>query len=147
MSTTVLRRQPETSRGWRSTKLLDANAELGVATVKVDLAEVTEAEARVRAAASLAANALMGQVFAERLLGLDIIPTGSNLQVAIPDRTTVIVRVSLASELPRLLAALWSNRRSGPLVTSGARNGPSIHLDNTRVGPEVGGEHDLRFDT
>jgi hypothetical protein len=44
------------------------------------------------------------------MLQPDRMPTGSNLQAAIPDRTTVIVRVSLATELPRLLAALRSNR-------------------------------------
>jgi hypothetical protein len=81
-----------------------------VATVRVDLAELTEATAQVMAAASVAANALMGQVFAERLLGWDISPTKSNLDGAIPDENPVIVRAFLATEVPRLLAALRSNR-------------------------------------
>jgi hypothetical protein len=75
MSTTVLPRQPGTGRGLRSiTELLDVNAEVGVATVKVDLADVTEATVEVGTAARFAANALMGQLLAERLLGLDISP-------------------------------------------------------------------------
>jgi hypothetical protein len=41
---------------------------------------------------------------------LDIRLTKRNLDVAIPSRTPVIVRVSLATELPHLLAALRSNR-------------------------------------
>jgi hypothetical protein len=76
MSTTVLRRRPGTSRGLRSTtQLLDVNAELGVATVKVDLDEVIDATAQVGTAVSLPANALIGKVFAGRLLGWDISPT------------------------------------------------------------------------
>jgi hypothetical protein len=95
-----------------TTQLLDVNAELGVATVKVDLGEVTDATVQVGAAASLAANALIGQVFAERLLGWDISPTTSNLDVIISGRISAIVRVSLATELPRLVAALRSNEVS-----------------------------------
>ena len=107
MSTTVLPRPPGTGRGLRSaTELLDVNAELGVATVKVDLANVTE----VVTAARFAANALIGQLLAERLLGLDISPIENNLDVAISSRISVIVRVSLATELPHLFAALRSNR-------------------------------------
>jgi hypothetical protein len=110
MSTTVLPRRPGTGRGLRSTtQLLDVNAELGVATAKVDLAHVTEATTEVVTAATLAANTLMGQLFAERLLGLDIRLTKRNLNVAIPGRTPVIVRVSLAIELPHLLAAVRLN--------------------------------------
>jgi hypothetical protein len=41
---------------------------------------------------------------------LDISPRKSELDVATSGRTSVIVRVSLATELPRLLAALRSNR-------------------------------------
>jgi hypothetical protein len=52
----------------------------------------------------------MGQLLAERLLGLDISPRKSEVDVATSGRTSVIVRVSLATELPRLLAALRSNR-------------------------------------
>jgi hypothetical protein len=89
---------------------LDVNAEVGVATVKVDLADVTEATVEVATAARFAANALMGQFLAERLLGLDISPRKSEVDVATSGRTSVIVRVSLATELPRLLAALRSNR-------------------------------------
>ena len=77
-----------------------------VATVKVDLANVTE----VVTAARFAANALIGQLLAERLLGLDISPIENNLDVAISSRISVIVRVSLATELPHLFAALRSNR-------------------------------------
>ena len=107
----MLRRWPGTGRGLRSiTELLDVNAEVGVATVKVDLADVTEATVEVVTAARFAANALMGQLLAERLLGLDISPRKSELDVATSGRTSVIVRVSLATELPRLLAALRSNR-------------------------------------
>jgi hypothetical protein len=89
-----------------TTELLDVNAKLGVATVKVDLTDITE----VMAAARFAANALIGQLLAERLLGLDICPIESNLDVAISGRVSVIVRVSLATELPHLFAALRSNR-------------------------------------
>ena len=107
----MLPRWPGTGRGLRSiTELLDVNAEVGVATVKVDLADVTEATVEVVTAARFAANALMGQLLAERLLGLDISPRKSELDVATSGRTSVIVRVSLATELPRLLAALRSNR-------------------------------------
>jgi hypothetical protein len=107
MNTTVLPRRPGTGRGLRSTtELLDVNAKLGVATVKVDLTDITE----VMAAARFAANALIGQLLAERLLGLDICPIESNLDVAISGRVSVIVRVSLATELPHLFAALRSNR-------------------------------------
>jgi len=80
-----------------------------VATVKVDLGDVTDATTEVVTAATLAANTL-GQLFAERLLGLDIRPTKRNLDVAISGRTSVIVGVSLATELPHLFAALRSNR-------------------------------------
>jgi hypothetical protein len=89
--------------------LLNVNAELGTATVRVDLGEVTEATAPVVTAAKFAVNALMGQVFAERLLGLDITPTRSYVDVAIPRRNPVMVHVSLATEPRRLLAALRSN--------------------------------------
>jgi hypothetical protein len=69
VSTTVLPQRPGTGRGLRSTtQLLDVNAELGVATVKVDLGEVTDATVHVGVGASLGANALIGLVFAERLL-------------------------------------------------------------------------------
>jgi hypothetical protein len=92
MSTTVLRRRPGTSRGLRSTtQLLDVNAELGVATVKVDLDEVIDATAQVGTAVSLPANALIGKVFAGRLLGWDISPTKSKLDVAIPDPNPVLI--------------------------------------------------------
>jgi len=88
---------------------LDVNAELGTATVRVDLSEVTEPTVPVVSAASLAVNALMGQVLAERLLGLDIYLTNSYLDVAIPDRNPVTVHVSLATEPRRLLKTLRSN--------------------------------------
>jgi hypothetical protein len=69
MSTTMLRQRPGTGGGLRSAvQLLDVNAELGTATVRVDLGEVTEATAPVVTAARLAVNALLGQAFAERLL-------------------------------------------------------------------------------
>ena len=75
MSTNVLRRPAGAGRGLRSaTQLLEVNAELGTATVRVDLGELTDATVQVVTAARLALNALMGQVFAERLLGLDISP-------------------------------------------------------------------------
>jgi len=110
MSTTVSRPPARTGRGSRSaTQLLDVNAQLGTATVRVDLSEVTEATVPVVRAAGLAVNALMGQVLAERLLGLDIGPTNSYLDVAIPDRNPVMVHVSLATEPRRLLKALRSN--------------------------------------
>jgi hypothetical protein len=89
---------------------LEVNAELGTATVKVDLGEVTEATVQVVTAARLAVNALLGQVFAERLLGLDIGPTKSYLDVAIPVRNPLMVHVSLATEPRRLLEALRSNK-------------------------------------
>jgi hypothetical protein len=54
-------------------------------------------------------NALLGRVFAERLLGWDISHTKSYLDVAIPDQNPVIVRVFLATEPRRLLEALRSN--------------------------------------
>jgi hypothetical protein len=112
MSMSVLRR-PGTGRGLRSTtQLLDINAELGVATAKVDLGEVSDATVQVGAAASLAANALIGRVFAERLLGWDITPTRTNLDVAIRDQNPVVVRVSLDTEPSRVLAALRSNQPS-----------------------------------
>jgi hypothetical protein len=110
MTSTVLRLPAGTGRGSRSvTQLLDVNPELGTATVRVDLSGVTEATARVVSAARLAMNALMGQVLAERLLGLDIGPTNSYLDVAIPDRNPVMVYISLATEPRRLLKALRSN--------------------------------------
>ena len=109
MTTTVLRLPARTGRDSRSaTQLLDVNPELGTATVRVDLSGVTEATAPVVSAARLAMNALMGQVLAERLLGLDIGPTNSYLDVAIPDRNPVMVHVSLATEPRRLLKALRS---------------------------------------
>jgi hypothetical protein len=110
MSTTMLRPPARTGRSSRSgAQLLDVNAELGTATVRVDLSEVTEPTVPVVSAASLAVNALMGQVLAERLLGLDIYLTNSYLDVAIPDRNPVIVHVSLATEPRRLLKTLRSN--------------------------------------
>jgi hypothetical protein len=110
MSTTVLRQRPGTGGGLRSAvRLLDVNAELGTATVRVDLDEVTEATAPVVTAGRFAVNALLGQVFAERLLGLDISLTKSYLDVAIPRRNRVLVHVSLATEPRRLLEALRSN--------------------------------------
>jgi hypothetical protein len=73
MRTTVFRQQPGTGGGLRSAaQLLDISVELGTATVRVDLGEITEATAPVVTTAGLAVNALSGQVFAERLLGLDI---------------------------------------------------------------------------
>ena len=51
----------------------------------------------------------MGQVLAEHLLGLDIGPINSYLDVPIPDRNPFIVHVSLATEPRRLLKALRSN--------------------------------------
>jgi hypothetical protein len=133
--------------------VLDVNAELGTATVRVDLSEVTEATAPVVTAARLAVSALIGQVFAERLLGLDISPTRSYLEeVAIPDRNPVTVHVSFAGEPGRLLEAVrpteWPVSRSmwrcltatslsghggewsGLFVSGGPRSGPSIHLDD-----------------
>ena len=111
MSTNVLRRPGGTGRGLRSaTQLLEVNAELGTATVRVDLGEVTEATVQVVTAARLAVNALIGQVFAERLLGLDISPTKSYLDVAMPSRSPLMVHVSLATEPRRLLEALRSNK-------------------------------------
>jgi hypothetical protein len=89
---------------------MDINAKLGTATVKADLTGVTEATVPVVTAARLAVNALLGQVFAERLIGLDVSPTKSYLDVAIPDRNPVIVHVSLATEPRRLLEALRSNQ-------------------------------------
>jgi hypothetical protein len=88
---------------------LDVDAELGTATVIVDLSDVTEATFPVVSTARLAVNALMGQVLAERLLGLDIGPANSYLDVAIPDRNPVIVQVSLATGPRRLLKALRYN--------------------------------------
>ena len=152
MSTTALRRPVRTGRRLKSaTKLLDVNAELRTATVEVDLSEVTEATAPVVAASRLAVNSLMGQIFAERLLGLDVSPARSYLDVAIPDRNPVVVYVSLATEPQRLLKALRSNgvgtlevdvlvlddglaewaggEWSGPSVSGGPRNGPSTRLD------------------
>jgi hypothetical protein len=110
MSTTVLRLPAWSGRGSRSaTQLLDVNAELSTTTVSVDLSEVTEATVPVVRAARLAVNALMGQVFAERLIGLDIDLTNSYLDGASPDRNPVMVHVSLATEPRRLLEALRSN--------------------------------------
>jgi hypothetical protein len=110
MSTTVLRQRPGIGGGLRSAvQLLDVNAELGTATVRVDLGEVMEATSPVVTAAGLAVNALLGQVFAERLTGLDISLTKSYLDVASPRRNRVLVHVSLATEPRRLLEALRSN--------------------------------------
>jgi hypothetical protein len=110
MSTAVLRRRPEASRGLRSvTQLLDVNAQLGTATVRVDLGEVTNATAPAVAAARLAVNAVLGEVFAERLLELDISLTHSYLDVAIPRRNRLLVHASLVTEPRRLLQALRSN--------------------------------------
>ena len=109
MSTTVLRRPARTGRGLKSATELDVNAELRTATVRVDPGEVTEATAPVVAATTLAANFLIGQVFAERLLGLDISPARSYLDEAIPGRNPVVVHVYLATEPQHLLKALRSN--------------------------------------
>jgi len=109
MSTTALRRPARTGRLKPATELLDVNAELRTATVRVDLGEVTEATAPVVAASTLAVNSLMGQVFGERLLGLDVSPARSYLDVAIPDRNPVVVYVSLATVPQSLLKALRSN--------------------------------------
>jgi hypothetical protein len=110
VGTNVLRRPPGSDRGLRSaTYLLDVNAELGTATARVDPGKVTDATVPVVAAARLAVNALMGQVFADRLLGLDISPTKSYPDVAIPSRSPLMVHVSLATEPRRLLKALRSN--------------------------------------
>ena len=110
MSRTVLREPSGTWRGPRSaSQLLDVNAELGTATERVDLGEVTDATAPVVMAARLAVNALLGQVFTERRLGLDISLTKSYLDVAIPRRIPLLVHVSLATEPRRLLEALLSN--------------------------------------
>lgn len=109
-TTTAFRRPARTGRGLKSAiELLDVNAELRTATVRVDLSEVTEATAPVVAASRLAVNSLMGQVFAERLLGLDVSPARSYLDVAIPDRNPVVVYVSFATEPQRLLKAVRSN--------------------------------------
>ena len=111
MSTNVLRRPAGAGRGLRSAlQLLEVNAELGTATVRVDLGEVTEATVHVVTAARFAVNALLGQVLAERLLGLDISPTKSYLDVAIPGRNPLLVHVSIATEPRRLLEALRSNK-------------------------------------
>ena len=105
-----MREPPGTWRGSRSaSQLLDVNAELGTATVRVDLGEVTDTTAPVVTAARLAVNALLGQVFTERLLGLDISLTKSYFDVAIPRRNPLLVHVSLATEPRRLLEALRSN--------------------------------------
>jgi hypothetical protein len=110
MSTTMSRPPLRTGCGSRSgTELLDVNAELGTATARVDLSEVTEATVPVVSAARLAVNALIGRVFAERLLGLDIGLTESYLDVATPNRNPIMVHVSLATEPRRLLKALRSN--------------------------------------
>jgi hypothetical protein len=110
MGTTVLRRPARTGPASRSaTQLMDVNAKLGTATVKANLSQVTEATVPVVTASRLAVNALLGRVFAERLLGWDISHTKSCLDVAIPDRNPVIVRVFLATEPRRLLEALRSN--------------------------------------
>jgi hypothetical protein len=154
MSTTVLRRPARSDRGSRSaTQLMDVNAKLATATVTADLSEVTEATVPVVTAVRLALNALLGQLFAERLLGWDISPTKSYLDVAIPDRNPVIIHVCLATGSGRLLEALRSNGVgtievdvavfdanlaewtrggwSGPFVSGGPRNGRSIRLDGT----------------
>jgi hypothetical protein len=127
MSTTVLRLPAWSGRGSRSaTQLSDVNAELGTTTVSVDLSEVTEATVPVVRAARLAVNALMGQVFAERLIGLDIDLTNSYLDVAIPDRNPVMVHVSLATEPRRLLEALRSNGVSTIEVDVGVLTATSL---------------------
>jgi hypothetical protein len=127
MSTTVLRLPAWSGRGSRSaTQLSDVNAELGTTTVSVDLSEVTEATVPVVRAARLAVNALMGQVFAERLIGLDIDLTNSYLDVASPDRNPVMVHVSLATEPRRLLEALRSNGVSTIEVDVGVLTATSL---------------------
>ena len=111
MSTAVLPRPPRLGHASRSaTQLLDVNAELGTASVRVDLSDATDATPPVVTAATLAVNALMGQIFAERLLGWEISLTESYLDVAIPDRNPVLVYVSLATEPRRLLEALRFNK-------------------------------------
>jgi hypothetical protein len=127
MSTTVLRLPAWSGRGSRSaTQLSDVNAELGTTTVSVDLSEVTEATVPVVRAARLAVNALMGQVFAERLIGLDIDLTNSYLDGASPDRNPVMVHVSLATEPRRLLEALRSNGVSTIEVDVGVLTATSL---------------------
>lgn len=110
MSTRLLQPPARTGGGSRSaTQLLDINAQLGTAMVKVDLSEVTAATVAVVTAARLAVNALMGRVLGERLLGVDIDLTESYLDVPTPNRNPVMVHVSLATEPRCLLEALRSN--------------------------------------
>ena len=110
MSTTLSRPRQGARRGLRSgIRLLEVNAELGTATVRVDLGEVTEATAPVVTATRLAVNAVLGQVFAERLLGWDMSLTSSYLDVAIPRRNRLLVHASIATGPRPLLQALRAN--------------------------------------
>ena len=109
MNTTMSRRRIETGYGEKSAvRLLQVNAELGAATVRVDLGEVTDATSPVVTAARLAMNAVLGQAFAERLLGWDMSLTNSYLDVAVPRRNHLLVHASLATEPRQLLHALRS---------------------------------------
>lgn len=104
---TLVRRLPGAERGLMpGTRLLDINAELGTATVSVDLGEATNATVPVVSAAMLASNAVMGRVFAERLLGLDTSATGNDLDLAFPSSDSLMVRASLITEPRRLLDEL-----------------------------------------
>jgi hypothetical protein len=103
------RRRIKTGYGEKSAvRLLQVNAELGAATARVDLGEVTDATSPVVTAARLAMNAVLGQAFAERLLGWDMSLTNSYLDVAVPRRNHLLVHASLATEPRQLLHALRS---------------------------------------
>jgi hypothetical protein len=103
------RRRPGTDHGAKSAvRMLQVDAELGAATVRVDLGEVTEATSPVVTAARLAVGAVLGQAFAERLLGWDISLTNSYLDVGIPRGNRLLVHASLATEPRQLLHALQS---------------------------------------
>jgi hypothetical protein len=106
------RRRIKTGYGEKSAvRLLQVNAELGAATARVDLGEVTDATSPVVTAARLAMNAVLGRVFAERLLGWDISLTNSYLDVAVPRRNHLLVHASFATEARQLLHALRSTGR------------------------------------
>lgn len=103
------RRRQGTGYGAKSAvRLLQVDAELGAATVRVDLGEVTDATSPVVTAARLAVNAVLGQAFAERLLGWDMSLTNSYLDVAVPRGNRLLVHASLATEPRQLLHALRS---------------------------------------
>ena len=109
MGTTTSRRRIATDHDAKSAvRLLQVNAELDAATVRVDLGEVTEATSPVVTAARLAVNAVLGQAFAERLLGWEVNLTNSYLDVAMPRRNRLLVHATLATEPHRLLHALRS---------------------------------------